>query len=133
VATSAPCPGALGPAITLTVPASASAAGLEAGTPVRIAEVMELRLYESEGRSWLGARSVSTGEAIQPLVGPLTTGNGFRLEYLDATGTPTIDRTSIKSIRIALRGTTESGGAGNVNPVEEELVTQVALRNAVGP
>jgi prepilin-type N-terminal cleavage/methylation domain-containing protein len=133
VATGAPCPGALGPGITLTVPVTASLAALEAGTPVRIAEVMELRLYESEGRSWLGARSVSSGEAIQPLVGPLTNGNGFRLEYLDATGTPSPDRTSIKSIRIALRGTTEGGSAGNSNPVEEELITQVALRNAVRP
>ena len=107
VATGASCPGALGPGITLTVPASPAVAGLEAGTPVRITEVMELRLYESEGRSWLGARSVSSGEAIQPLVGPLTTGSGFRLEYLDAAGSPTADRTSIKSIRVALRGTTQ--------------------------
>jgi type II secretory pathway pseudopilin PulG len=129
----APCPGALGPGITLTLPAGASVAGLEAGTPVRFAEVMELRLYESEGRSWLGARSVSSGEAIQPLVGPLTNESGFRLDYLDATGAPTADRTSIKSIRIALRGTTENGGAGNSTPVEEELITQVALRNAVRP
>ena len=91
---------------------------------------VELRLYESEGKSWLGARSVSSGEAIQPLVGPLTKGSGFRLEYLDATGMPTVDRTSIKSIRITLRGTTEGGGAGNSIPVEEELVTQVALRNS---
>jgi hypothetical protein len=133
VATATPCPGALGPGITLTLPADAWVAGLEAGTPVRFAEVMELRLYESEGRSWLGARSVSSGEAIQPLVGPLTQEGGFRLDYLDATGAPTADRTSIKSIRIALRGTTENGGAGNGNPVEEELITQVALRNAVRP
>ena len=133
VATGASCPGALGPGITLTVPASPAVAGLEAGTPVRITEVMELRLYESEGRSWLGARSVSSGEAIQPLVGPLTLGSGFRLEYLDASGTPTADRTSIKSIRVTLRGTTQGGGTGNAAPVEGELRAQVALRNAVGP
>ncbi len=133
VTTGAPCPGALGPGITLTVPASAAMAGLKAGTPVRITEVMELRLYESEGRSWLGARSVSSGEAIQPLVGPLTAGSGFRLEYLDASGRLASDRTSIKSVRIALRGTTEGGGAGTSIPVEEELITQVVLRNAVRP
>ena len=133
VATGAPCPGALGPGITLTVPASVSVAGLEVGTPVRIAELMELRLYESQGRSWLGARSVSSGEAIQPLVGPLTQGSGFRLDYLDAVGAPTADRTSIRSIRIALQGTTEGGGPGNSNPVEEELVSQVTLRNAGRP
>ncbi len=131
VGTGSPCPGAMGPGITLTVPAGAPVSGPEVGTPVRIAEVMELRLYESEGKSWLGARSVSSGEAIQPLVGPLSQGSGFRLEYLDAGGMPTNDRTSISSIRITVRGTTEGGGAGNTIPVEEELVTQVALRNAV--
>ena len=133
VGTGSPCPGALGPGITLTVPVGASVTGPGIGTPVRIAEVMELRLYESEGKSWLGARSVSSGETIQPLVGPLTKGSGFGLEYLDVTGMPTIDRTSIRSIRITVRGTTDGGGAGNSIPVEEELVTQVALRNAVQP
>ena len=133
VATSASCPGSAGPGITLTVPSSGLTAGLEAGTPVRITEVMELRLYESEGRSWLGARSVSSGEAIQPLVGPLTTGSGFRLEYLDAAGTPVADPTGIRSIRIALRGSAEGGGWGNGAPVEEELRAQVMLRNAVRP
>jgi hypothetical protein len=133
VATGASCPGALGGAITLALPAGASVPGLEPGTPVRITEVMELRLYESEGRSWLGARSVGSGEAIQPVVGPLSPGSGFRLEYLDAAGAPTADRTSIRSIRITLRGTTEGGGAGNSSPVEEELIGQVALRNAVRP
>jgi prepilin-type N-terminal cleavage/methylation domain-containing protein len=132
VATGASCPGALGPGITLTVPASPVVAGLEAGTPVRITEAMELRLYESEGRSWLGARSVSSGETIQPLVGPLTPGSGFRLEYLDAAGRPTTDRTSIKSIRVALQGTTQGGGTGD-GPVEEELLAQVVLRNAIRP
>jgi prepilin-type N-terminal cleavage/methylation domain-containing protein len=130
VGTGSPCPGALGPGITLTVPAGASVAVPEIGTPVRVAEVMELRLYESEGKSWLGARSVSSGETIQPLVGPLTEGSGFGLEYLDATGIPTLDRTSIRSIRITVRGTIDGGGVGNSLPVEEELVTQVALRNA---
>jgi hypothetical protein len=131
VATGAPCPGTLGPGISLTLPAGALLAGLEAGTPVRIAEVMELRLYVSEGRSWLGARSVSTGEAIQPLVGPLTNGGGFRLEYLDAAGTPTADRTNISSIGVALRGTTDAGVRNG--PAEEELIAQVALRNAFRP
>ena len=133
VATGVSCPGARGPGIRLTLPAGAVVPGLEPGTPVRITEVMELRLYESEGRSWLGARSLSSGEAIQPLVGPLSRGSGFRLEYLDAAGAPTADRTSIRSIRVALRGTTEGGGAGNSSPVEEELIGRVALRNAARP
>ncbi len=133
VTAGAACPGPSGAGITLTVPASAAVASLEAGTPVRFTEVMELRLYESEGMSWLGARSVSSGEAVQPLVGPLTTGSGFRLDYLDAAGTPTADPTNVKSVRVAVRGTTQGGGTGEGAPVEEELSAQVALRNAVRP
>jgi hypothetical protein len=39
----------------------------------------------------LGARSVNTGEAIQPLVGPLAP-QGFELEYLHYLGGPTTQR-----------------------------------------
>ena len=133
VTTAAPCPGGLGAGIALTVSAGASLGMREPGTPVRITEVMELKLYQSDGRSWLGARSVSAGEAIQPLVGPLTDAQGFRLEYLNGTGAPTVDRALIKSIRATLRGTAEVGGAGPVTPVEEELITQVTLRNGLQP
>ena len=133
VATGAACPGSAGPGITLTVPAGALPAALEVGAPVRITEVMELRLYESEGRSWLGARSVASGEAIQPLVGPLTRESGFRLEYLDAAGSAVAERSSIKSIRVALRGAAVGGGWGNGASVEDEIRAQVTLRNAVRP
>ena len=131
-ATSAACPGSLGAGITLTLSGEASAEIPEAGTPVRIAELMELRLYQSEGQSWLGARSVSAGEAIQPLLGPLAS-DGFRLEYLDAAGIPTADRSRIKSIRARLRGISGEGGTGGNAPVEEELITQITLRNSVQP
>lgn len=131
-ATSAACPGSLGAGITLTLSGGASAEIPEPGTPVRIAELMELRLYQSEGQSWLGARSVSAGEAIQPLLGPLAS-DGFRLEYLDASGIATADRSRIKSIRAGLRGTSGEGGTGPNAPVEEELITQITLRNSVQP
>jgi hypothetical protein len=133
VATDAQCPGGLGAGITLTVSAGAALGISETGTPVRITELMELKLYRSEGRSWLGARSVSTGEAIQPLVGPLSDGHGFQLEYLDGAGAPTADRTRIKSIRARLKGTTDDGTVARDAPVEEELITQVTLRNSMRP
>src|ERR671910_970479 len=60
VSTSAPCPGSTGPGITLTVSATASIGGAAAGMPVRIYEIMQLRLYQSDGKSWLGMRSVSS-------------------------------------------------------------------------
>jgi hypothetical protein len=130
VATSAACPGAVGPGITLTTSA-ALPADLPTGTPVRIYEVMELRSYQSEGRSWLGARSVGAGEAIQPVAGPLADRDGFRLEYLNAAGAQTTDPTSIKAIRIVVHAIAED----SLSPwsgarVEEELVGEVMLRNA---
>jgi hypothetical protein len=130
-----PCPGG-GPSIALTVPSTALLADVPTGTPVRVYEIMELKLYRSEGRSWLGARSVSAGEAIQPVVGPLTDGNGFQLEYLDGGGSATNDVTAVKSIRVTLRGISERlvrAGGGQPKPVEEELSTQVSLRNASRP
>ncbi|MGH7509436.1 MAG: PilW family protein [Gemmatimonadales bacterium] len=132
VSTAHACPGALGPGITLAVFSAAPVEGLEAGTPVRISEIMELRLYESEDQSWLGVRSVSAGEAIQPVAGPLSAGNGLRLEYLNASGAPTTNLQDIKSIRVALRGTVEAAGGGTEIPgrLEEELRSQVTLRNA---
>jgi prepilin-type N-terminal cleavage/methylation domain-containing protein len=133
VATAAACPGGLGAGITLAVAASGALGLPEPGTPVRIMELMELSLYQSDGRSWLGARSVHTGEAIQPLIGPLTDAGGFGLEYLDATGAATADRTRIKSVRATVRGTTEEGGAGSDAPVEEALITQITLRNSSRP
>jgi prepilin-type N-terminal cleavage/methylation domain-containing protein len=119
----AACPGGVGLGITLTIPSAGAETGVEVGSPVRIVEVMELRLYQSEGKSWLGARSVSAGEPIQPVVGPLDDARGFRLEYLSGAGIPTTDLGSIKSVKVTLRGRMDGR-------LEEELVTQVTLRNA---
>jgi prepilin-type N-terminal cleavage/methylation domain-containing protein len=113
------------PGIALMVPSTTVLADVPVGTPVRVYEVLELKLYRSEGRSWLGARSVSAGEAIQPVVGPLTDGDGFQLEYLDGLGTTTNDVSSVESIRVTLRGISEEPVR-----VEEELTVQVSLRNA---
>ncbi len=127
VATAAPCPGGQGPAITLSLSSGGWLGPLEPGTPVRIAELMELRLYQSDMKSWLGARSVSAGEAIQPLVGPLTNADGFQLEYLDGAGAPTTDAARIRTIRARLRGITEG------DTLVEELTGQITLRNSWRP
>ena len=120
VATGTACPGSMVPGLTLTTSGTLPP-DLPAGTPIRIYEAMELRSYQSEGRSWLGVRSVGTGENIQPVAGPLAAGDGFRLEYLDAAGVQTSDLTAIKGIRIAVHAIGEdslsplsgsSGGGG---------------------
>ena len=137
VSTATACPGALGDGITLTTPNTAGLVGIPVGTPLRIYEVMELKLHVADGKSWLGARSISAGEVIQPVLGPLVDGNGFQLEYLDAVGAATADRTAIKSIRITIRGISDGainpGVEGNPTHVQDSLVTQVALRNSFRP
>jgi prepilin-type N-terminal cleavage/methylation domain-containing protein len=136
VATGTACPGALGD-ITLTTPNTAGLVGLSVGTPIRVYEVMELKLHQADGKSWLGARSISAGEAIQPVLGPLVDGNGFQMEYLDAAGAITANLTAIKSIRITIRGISDGavnpGVEGSPTYVQDSLVTQVALRNSFRP
>jgi prepilin-type N-terminal cleavage/methylation domain-containing protein len=128
VSTGSACPGSE-PAITMTTPSS-EAVDLPAGTPIRIYELMELRLYQSEAQWWLGARSVSGGEAIQPLAGPLSGSDGFHLDYLNASGSTTTDPTAVASIRITVRGSSaDLQRAGKLEGIAEELTTQVALRN----
>jgi prepilin-type N-terminal cleavage/methylation domain-containing protein len=127
VATTVACAGG-SPGITLTLSGNPSPLLLEEGTPVRLVEPMELRMYQSDGSWWLGARAVNTGEAIQPLAGPLAAG-GFHLEYLDRLGAPTTDRTGIMSIRFVIRGVEAAPDATRPR-LEQELRTQIALRNA---
>lgn len=122
--------------ITLTTEANAAIIGLPIGTPIRLYEVMELSLMNPDGRSWLGARSVSAGDAAQPVLGPLLDGNGFALEYLDGNGAATANLTAIKSIRVTVRGETDEavrGSGTDVGHPQEALVSQVLLRNSIRP
>ncbi len=126
------CPGA---GIILATDNHPELVGLAANTPVRIYEVMELRLYQSGGKSWLGAHSLSGGEVIQPLLGPLLDGTGFTLDYLDATGGVASDPGAIKSVTVGVRGISENpisvgSGAGARGRVQDSLVAWVSLRNA---
>jgi prepilin-type N-terminal cleavage/methylation domain-containing protein len=132
------CPAGLGPSFTLTTSPNPALDILINGTPVRIFEIMQLKLYRSEGKSWLGARSVSAGEAIQPALGPLRDRDGLLLEYLDGAGVVTADATRVKSIRVTVRVIAESSvtglsGSGELARPEEQLVSQVVLRNSIRP
>ncbi len=137
VSTAAACPGIMGAGITLTTPNTPALAGLASGTPVRFFEVMELRLHEADGKSWLGARSVSAAEAIQPVLGPLADVDGFALRYLDGAGAVTVNRSAIKSIEVTIRGISDEavsvGSEGSLSHVQEELVSQIAIRNSLRP
>jgi prepilin-type N-terminal cleavage/methylation domain-containing protein len=131
-------------AIRVGIPAPLSATVLgriTVGSPVRLAEVMQARYYASGGKSWLGLRSVSTGEAITPVAGPLadsTAGvRGLTLRYLDGVDAPTSDPASVRAIEVALVGVTDEPihGRGLLRPLVDSfaLRTRVALRNGLRP
>jgi hypothetical protein len=140
------------PAHRFALPVAGSPGGLPApvaarmrpGAPVRLYDLTEYGLYVSDGRSWLGARTLSADPSAswQPVVGPLANGDGFALRYFDRTGVEVPaggDSTRVRVVEIALRGLTEravslGGAAGDAPAVDTfELVTRVALRNALRP
>jgi type II secretory pathway pseudopilin PulG len=130
VSTTASCAGPE-PGITLTVAPAASLASVPAGTPVRVVEPMELKLYRSEGKAWLGLRSIASGEAVQPLAGPLAD-DGLSLVYRDQEGRQTSDLFALRSIGLELIAMAEvppGGGDHERSPSMEQLAAGIALRN----
>ena len=127
------CGGA--PATTLNIDALPAPAPTT-GTPVRVYEVMKLSLYASDGQYWLGAQSLSANAQMQPLLGPLKAATGLNFQYLNATGGNAAVASDVKSIVVTIRGVTGqqvSTGGGNAHNavLEDQLVTQVSLRNAL--
>ncbi len=141
----ASCPdGAGGLAIPVTAPPPLLPTALTTitpGAPVRLAEVMQMRYYRSGGESWFGMRSVSTGEAITPVAGPLADSSarvrGLTMIYRDAVGAETSIPADVRSIEISLVGITSrpihwrDPGWALVDSFA--LGTRVALRNALRP
>lgn len=139
------CPG--GPAgIVFRVAAPAALdpavlARVSPGSPARLAEVMQMRYYGSGGKSWFGMRSVSTGEAITPVAGPLADSSarvrGLTLDYRDAADAPTSDPAAVRAVEITLIGVTDQPihGRDPRFPLVDtfRLTTRVALRNAPRP
>jgi prepilin-type N-terminal cleavage/methylation domain-containing protein len=139
------CPGGqLGIAVGLAAPAAldpAALARVTPGSPARLAEVMQMRYYRSGGKSWFGMRSVSTGEAITPVAGPLADSTasvrGLTLVYRDATDALTSDPAAVRAVEMALIGVTDQPvhGRDPRRPLIDSfaLATRVALRNALRP
>jgi hypothetical protein len=95
---------------------------------------MRLKSYASGGRQWVGAASLSGGDAVQPIFGPITPA-GFLLEYFTGDGTATATLSEVRVIRIRLIGLTEravaQGGNSGANVIlQDTLITRVLLRNA---
>lgn len=104
--------------------------------PVRTFEVMELAVLNSGGNNWLGVRSVSAGQALQPALGPIQA-NGLALSYLNAAGAVTANRAQVASIGITIRGQTDrtvrAGGQSPLALDQDSLTMRITLRNAPHP
>jgi prepilin-type N-terminal cleavage/methylation domain-containing protein len=139
------CPGGeAGIAVAVAAPAPldpAVLARVTPGSPARLAEVMQMRYYRSGGKSWFGMRSVSTGEAITPVAGPLADSiagvRGLTLVYRDAADALTSDPAAVRAVEIALLGVTDQPVHGRDlrRPLVDSfaLAIRVALRNALRP
>jgi len=120
------------PDMTASLPGGGLASVL-AGGPVRTFEVMRLAEYSSGGLRWLGVASVSGGEAIQPVAGPLA-GAGLTLEYFSGAGSPTRDPVAVRRVRANLvvaseRPVTGLSSARAAAVMAETLRTELFLRN----
>lgn len=117
---------------------AAAPARMVVGGPVRFFEVMELRYYQSAGKSWLGSRSLTAGGVIEPMLGPLAdstaTQRGLTFSYLDRNGAPTIVPNEVREIAWTLKGVTDGPvrGSGSALAIDSlTLSTSVALRNTL--
>jgi hypothetical protein len=145
VATSAVnCPdGAAGTALQVGFPAGLTAAivwpRIVLNGPVRLTEVMEMGNHIADGKSWLGMRSVSANEAMQPVVGPLadSTGavRGIEFQFRDANNATTAVPANVRVVEFTLRGVTDvavrarNAHVGAIDTLG--LTTRVALRNTL--
>ena len=94
---------------------------------------MEIGLYVADGRSWLGARSISAGElALQPVLGPLADGDGLQLVYRNDAGAVTGTIADMRTIDVALFGETGvpiSAAYGGPQIASDSIVARIRLRN----
>ena len=121
------------PGIGLPVSAdSLTLTGLAAGSPLRIVEWVELRLYTSSPDEWLGMRLLSGAQPIQPFAGPMQSG-GLTLRFADRLGIPTSVAADVAEVGVRLGSLTErAGGFGLVrggSPRLDSVAVFVALPN----
>lgn len=86
--------------------------------PVRTFEVMQAKLYRSQGSWWLGARSESAGEVVQPVAGPLAA-DGLRFAYQDSQGAVVSSAGGVRRIEARL-----AAGAGPIESTRVVLVSR---------
>ncbi|HEV8597808.1 MAG TPA: prepilin-type N-terminal cleavage/methylation domain-containing protein [Gemmatimonadales bacterium] len=119
-------------ALALTTP-GITVADYQVPGPVRTFELMQLAIASNSGRLYLGARSLSGSNVMEPVIGPLTSG-GLQLIYRDQAGSITTVPSEVRTIDLTMRSqsarplTTLGGGVGTL--LSDSLALRVLLRNA---
>jgi hypothetical protein len=111
------------------------------GGPVRWFERMNFGSFvDADGLTYLGARSVSAGEAnYRAVAGPLDAANGLRLRYFDRSGNlldpGTAQPVAVRSVEVRLIGTTTQNIALSGSATRQggtmTTITRVSLRNTL--
>jgi Tfp pilus assembly major pilin PilA len=110
------------------------------GGPARLVETMQMSHYQApDGSWWLGMRSLSANELMQPVVGPLAdstvaNAHGLQFIYRDANNATTAVRANVRSSEIALNGVTAEAvhGRGRYALLDTMSVnTRITLRNTL--
>lgn len=111
------------------------------GGPVRWFERMNFGTFvDADGLTYLGARSVSTGEAsYRAVVGPLNAANGLRLRYFARDGSlldpATANPAAVRSVEVRLVGATTDNialsGSATRKAGAMTTITRVSLRNTL--
>lgn len=111
------------------------------GGPVRWFERMNFGSFvDADGLTYLGARSVSAGEAnYRAMVGPLDAANGLRLRYFARDGSlldpATAAPVAVRSVEVRLIGATTDNialsGSATRQAGAMTTITRVSLRNTL--
>lgn len=119
------------PGLRLAVDPALVARAAARDLPVRVFEWMRLRLYQSNGSWWVGARSLRPGDVIQPIAGPLAV-RGLSLSWLDGAANVVIPAEA-QLLELRLLAAAPMAGSPGRAAAPDTLRTTVGLRNGVAP
>jgi hypothetical protein len=116
-------------------------ANIFVGGPVRYFERMQFGSFvDADGLTYVGARSVSAGEAsYQAVAGPLRAGTGLQLRYFARDGSAldpaTANPVAVRSVQVTIRGLSRQAinlaGSADRQQAGMTTTTLVALRNTL--
>jgi prepilin-type N-terminal cleavage/methylation domain-containing protein len=111
---------------------------MKVGGPVRNFELMQVRSYTANGKTWLGmrARPTTNGTSLDPVIGPLAGTAGLAFTFRNSTNGTALVPDSVRSVQLTLRPMSDelvrtTGRTAKMDTLT--MTTRVALRNALRP